>query len=94
MLLQTLLAGKTGTIQHLRQYRRLRVREARNLALKRVVLMALLVGALRVRGARQFHDLLGTNEGRRKDVDQLTCVSPGNGVLERLWYGYPQPSWR
>ena len=48
------------------------------------MLMALLVRTLRVRRARQIHDLLGTNEGRRKDVDQLTRVSPGNGVLERF----------
>ena len=46
--------------------------------------MALLVGALLVRGAHQIHDLLGTNEGRRKNIDQLTRVSPGNGVLERF----------
>ena len=32
----------------------------------------------------QIHGLLGTNESRRKDVDQLTRVSPGNGVLERF----------
>ena len=32
----------------------------------------------------QIHDFLGTNESRRKDVDQLTRMSPGNGVLERL----------
>ena len=31
-----------------------------------------------------MHDFLGTNESRRKDVDQLTRMSPRNGVLERL----------
>ena len=34
--------------------------------------------------AHQIHDFLGTNEGRRKDVDQLTRMSPRHGVLERL----------
>ena len=46
--------------------------------------MALLVSALLMRGAHQIHNLLGTTEGRRKNVDQLTRVSPRNGVLERL----------
>ena len=35
-------------------------------------------------GTHQIHDLLRTNEGRQKDVDQLTRMSPRNGVLERL----------
>ena len=48
------------------------------------MLYALFISTLRMRRAHQIHDLLGTNEGRRKDVDQLTRVSPGNGVLERF----------
>ena len=84
MLLQTLLAGKTGPIEHLRQYGRFRVGETRHLALERVMLMALLVGTLRMSRTHQIHDFLGTNEGRRKNVDQLTRMSPRHGVLERL----------
>ena len=41
------------------------------------MLMALFVSALRMRRTHQIHDLLGTNEGRRSDVDQY-------GVLARL----------
>ena len=84
MLLQTLLAGKTGPIEHLRQYGRFRVGETRHLALERVLLMALFVGTLRMSRTHQIHDFLGTNEGGRKNVDQLTRMSPRHGVLERL----------
>ena len=84
MLLQTLLAGKTGPLKHLRQYGRFRVGETRHLAFERVMLMALFVGTLCMSRTHQIHDFLRTNEGRRKDVDQLTRMSPRDGVLERL----------
>ena len=46
--------------------------------------MAFLVSALGMSRAHQIHDLLGSNEGRRKDVHQLTRMGPRHGVLERL----------